>query len=313
MTEGRIAKALSGFFYVDTQDSENGEHRVYQCRARGIFRKEGIVPLVGDFVRMRITDKADDEGIVEEIFPRRNAFVRPPVANIDLFFVTLAAADPEPNPALTDLFLANAEAAHADAAVIVNKEDLDPVRAKRVASVYKGVYPVCLVSAKTGEGVDSLRLLAAGKNVAFAGASGVGKTSLLVRLAGMDGRGGQGVPETGGVSRRTGRGRHTTRHVEIFKAENGARYFDTPGFSSFDFTEAGDGIFGLADDRTDSLFPEFRPWLGQCRFDDCTHTCEPDCAVRAALAAGKIRASRYESYVKLLEEVKRWRNCQHRS
>ena len=310
MTEGRIAKALSGFYYVETRETESGDPKVYQCRARGIFRKKGLVPLVGDFVRMRVTDEADDEGVVEEIFPRRNAFVRPPVANVDLFFVTLAAADPEPNPSLTDLFLANAEAAHAEAAVIINKEELDPVRAKKVASVYAGVYPVCLVSAETGEGIESLRVLATGKNVAFAGASGVGKTSLLVRLAGF---GGDGAPETGSVSRRTGRGRHTTRHVEIFEAEDGARYFDTPGFSSFDLSEMGEGAAGLAGERTDNLFPEFRPYLGRCRFDDCTHIREPDCAVRAALAAGKIRASRYESYAKLLEEVKKWRNCQYRS
>ncbi|MDR1816162.1 MAG: ribosome small subunit-dependent GTPase A [Clostridiales Family XIII bacterium] len=299
MPDGRIVKALSGYYYVDTGDA------VWQCRARGIFKKDGVTPLVGDEVRMSVTDEKDGEGVVEEILPRVNAFIRPPVANVEMFLVTVAATEPEPNPELTDRFLVSAEAADAEAVVVINKDDLSPVQAKRIAAIYKDVYPVAIVSAENGEGMDALWALVRGKRVAFAGASGVGKTSLLACL--LDDV--QAGLETGAVSRKTGRGKHTTRHVEIFRCADGTMLYDTPGFSSFEPSEAAD----LAGECLGRLFPEFAEPSESCRFDDCTHTHEPDCAVRAALEAGRIRPSRYASYEKILREVEKWQNFHHRS
>ena len=275
-------KALAGFYYVDTGGA------TYQCRARGIFKKDGVTPLVGDLVRIEIQD--EEEGVVDEIFPRKNAFIRPPVANIDLFIVTVAAKEPEPSFEIIDRFLVTAEAAGADACICINKDDLSPLLARKIASVYSGLYPAVVLSAIAGDGISDLRRRIAGKSAAFAGASGVGKTSLIALLTG------NGRLETGGVSAKTGRGRHTTRHVEIFKLPDGTRMYDTPGFTSFEATEASD----LAGVDLSALFPEFQDHLGSCRFKDCRHENEPDCAVQKALAQGTIKRTRYDSYLKLL-------------
>ncbi|MDR3364789.1 MAG: ribosome small subunit-dependent GTPase A [Clostridiales Family XIII bacterium] len=283
---GQIVKALAGYYYVDTGEA------VYQCRARGIFKKDGVTPLAGDRVRIVVQDA--EEGVVDEILPRKNAFIRPPVANIDLFAVTVAAAAPETSLELTDRFLAMAEAAEADACVCINKDDLSPAAAKRIEGVYQDIYPAVVLSAATGEGVGELRALVAGRSVAFAGASGVGKTSLIALLAD------EGALKTGDVSARTGRGRHTTRHVEIFTLADGTKIYDTPGFTSFEATVAAD----LSDFSAAELFPEFRGYLGACRYRDCLHENEPDCAVREALASGAVKRSRYASYLKLLAEMK---------
>jgi len=282
-TRGQIVKALAGFYYVDTGDA------VYRCRARGIFKKDGVTPLVGDFVSISVQD--EEEGVVDGIEPRGNAFVRPPVANVDVFVVTVSTAEPEPSLELTDRFLVTAEAADAEACVCINKDDLLPAEAKRIAAVYEGLYPVVILSAVTGDGIPELKALIAGKSAAFAGASGVGKTSLVALLTG------EAELETGGVSEKTGRGRHTTRHVEIFTLEDGTRIFDTPGFTSFEAAEAAD----LQDANIDALFPEFEEYQGECRYADCSHENEPDCAVRAALENGAVKKSRYSSYIKLLE------------
>ena len=282
MTDGQIVKALAGFYYVDTGGT------VYRCRARGIFKKEGLTPLVGDYVRISIQDA--EEGVVDEILPRRNAFIRPPVANIDIFIVTASAAEPEPSLELTDRFLITAEAAGAEACVCINKDDLSPAAAKRVAEVYEGLYPTVVMSAATGEGVPELRKVIAGRSAAFAGASGVGKTSVIALLLG------EPALETGEVSVRTGRGRHTTRHVELFALGGGTKLYDTPGFTSFEAGLAAD-LEGI---NPDALFPEFEEYLGGCRFKDCRHENEPECAVRAAAGDGRIKGSRYYSYLKLL-------------
>ncbi|MCL1895181.1 MAG: ribosome small subunit-dependent GTPase A [Clostridiales bacterium] len=286
MTDGQIVKALAGFYFVDTGEA------IYRCRARGIFKKDGVTPLVGDYVRITVQD--EEEGVVDWISERRNAFIRPPVANVDIFVVTVAAAEPEPSLELTDRFLVTAEAADADACVCINKDDLSPMQAKRFAGVYAGIYPSVVMSAVTGEGVPELRRLVAGRSAAFAGASGVGKTSLIALLTGDVGL------ETGDVSAKTGRGRHTTRHVEIFKLADGTKVYDTPGFTSFEAAEAAD----LSDANPDALFPEFREYLGGCRFADCRHENEPDCAVRAALESGGVKQSRYASYLRLLEGLR---------
>jgi len=284
LTDGQIVKALAGFYYVDTGSS------TYQCRARGIFKKEGLTPLVGDYVRIIVQD--EEEGVVDEVLPRKNAFIRPPVANVDIFVVTVAAASPEPNLELTDRFLVTAEAADADACVCINKDDLSPVQAKRIACVYSDIYPTIVMSALTGEGVPELKALIAGRSAAFAGASGVGKTSLIALLTGED------ELETGDVSAKTGRGRHTTRHVEIFTLSDGTMIYDTPGFTSFEAARAAD----LTDIIIGELFPEFQKYSGECRFKDCRHENEPGCAVRAAYEIGVINRSRYASYLKLLKE-----------
>jgi ribosome biogenesis GTPase len=260
---------------------------VYRCRARGLFKKDGITPLVGDEAVMDILDEED--GFITEILPRRNSFVRPAVANIDLFVATVAVRDPEPNPETLDRFLAAAEAASADAAICVNKTDLGP--ADFLADVYGGLYDTLPVSTKTGEGMDALKARLAGKRSAFAGPSGVGKSSLINFL--LDGD----EIETDGVSRKTRRGRHTTRHVEIFATDFGAELFDTPGYTSFDVVPAE--AAEVAD-----LFPEIAKLRGKCRFDDCTHADEPGCAVRESADSGGIAGSRYRSYLRMLNEVK---------
>ena len=208
--------------------------------------------------------------------------------------MTVAAAEPEPSIELTDRFLITAEAAEAEACVCINKDDLSPAQAKQVADVYREVYPTVVLSAMTGEGLPGLREMIEGKSAAFAGASGVGKTSLIALLTGEDDL------ETGGVSAKTGRGRHTTRHVEIFTLADGTRIYDTPGFTSFDAAEAAD----LSEANPDALFPEFQAYLGECRFKDCRHENEPDCAIRAALETGNVKRSRYASYLKLLAELR---------
>ena len=285
MTDGQIVKALAGFYYVDTREA------VYRCRARGIFKKDGVTPLVGDFVRIVIQD--EEEGVVNEIMPRRNAFVRPPVANVDMFVVTVAAAEPEPSLELCDRFLLTAEAAYADACVCINKEDLSQRQAERIAAVYDGIYPTVVASAMTGEGIPRLRAAIAGKSAAFAGASGVGKTSLIALLSG------DGGLETGDVSVKTGRGKHTTRHVEIFALSDGTKVYDTPGFTSFEAAEAAD----LSDMNIGELFPEFADYADECRFKNCRHENEPGCAVRAAVETGGVKDSRYSSYLKLIQDI----------
>jgi len=286
MSEGQIVKALAGFYYVDT-----GE-RIYRCRARGIFKKDGVTPLVGDFVKISVQD--EEEGVVEKIEPRRNAFIRPPVSNVDVFIVTVSTAEPEPNLELTDRFLVTAEAAEAEACVCINKDDLLPEKAEMIASVYEGLYPTVIMSALTGDGIPELKRLIAGKSAAFAGASGVGKTSVVVLLTGSV------ELAIGDVSEKTGRGKHTTRHVEIFRLEDGTRIYDTPGFTSFEAAKATE----LADANIDALFPEFENYLGECRYKDCTHENEPGCAVRRAVESGVLKQSRYESYVNLLHTKK---------
>jgi ribosome biogenesis GTPase len=289
LTEGRIIKALAGYYYVAVSCTDGVYGKIYQCRGRGILRRGVQTPLVGDLVR--VTPQDEEEAVVEEILPRVNAFIRPPVANVDLFLVTVAAADPAPSLELTDRFLVTAEAARADAAVLINKDDLAPAAAKRIARVYEGIYPVLVLSAAKGEGIEALRRLVRGRRCAFAGASGVGKTSLLALLTGASDL----VHVTGGVSAKTRRGKHTTRHVEIHPLTDGTMLYDTPGFSSFEADRASD----LTEETPDRFFPEFAPYLGTCRFDDCVHENEPECAVRLAVEDGKVQRSRYQSYIGL--------------
>lgn len=289
MGEYRIVKALSGFYYVET---ENG---IVACRARGRFRKEGLTPLVGDFVT--ITTEANGKGMLESILPRQNAFVRPAVANVGLLVVLASCAIPETEPFLIDRILAVAAGQNVPTLICVNKDDL--VSGERLRRIYAHAgYPVLCTSAQTGEGIDALRKMIAGKLAVFTGNSGVGKSSILNALA----------PElalsVGEVSQKLGRGRHTTRHIELFRLGDGYAA-DTPGFSSFDTEQETP----LRKEKLQYDFVDFAPYLGKCRFDDCAHLKEPCCAVRAALAAGEIEQTRYDSYVRLYEiakEHKEW-------
>ena len=286
MIKGQIVKALSGFYYVNTQEGTQ-----LQCRARGKFRKDGDSPLVGDWVEVRETEEG--AGMVWEILPRRNAFARPAVANIDQLVIVASGAIPQTDPFLIDRVSAIAALKGCDTLLILNKCDLD--QAERLWEIYtRAGMPVVRVSAETGEGMGDLVPLIAGKLSAFTGNSGVGKSSILNALEPDFGL------STAAVSEKLGRGRHTTRHVELFTLRCGARVVDTPGFSSFDAEELDLEL----KERLPETFVEFRPYLGQCRFQGCSHTKEKGCAVRAAVKEGTIPRSRHDSYVRLYEELK---------
>ena len=285
MSEGRIQKALSGFYYVDTGTE------ILTCRARGKFRREGISPLVGD--RVSVRELGDGEGFVEAILPRRNAFIRPAVANIDQLVIIGSGAIPKTDPFLIDRVASIAALKQCDVIVLLNKCDLD--NADQLYDIYCAAgFPTLRVSAETGEGLEELKDLISGKLSAFTGNSGVGKSSIL------NAREPDFALKVGEVSTALGRGRHTTRHVELFRLSCGAEIMDTPGFSSF---EAEDLNLEWKQHLAES-FIEFRPYLEDCRFVGCSHTKEKGCAVLEALRQGKIQKSRHQSYLRLYEELK---------
>ena len=286
---GRIVRSISGFYDVQTPE------KLISCRARGILRKNGESPLTGDMVEITVEK---GKGMVEKILPRRNSFVRPAVANMDALVVFAANVNPVTEPFLIDRVAAIAGDQEVQVILCVNKCDLDP--ALDLVRIYRNAgFPVICTSAETGEGVEELRELIRGKLTAFTGNSGVGKSSILNRLS----------PElklaTGEVSEKLGRGRHTTRHVELFDLGEDTYVVDTPGFSSFD-TDQMDVILK---ENLQYAFPDFASYVGRCQFHDCTHRREPGCAVTAALAAGEIEPTRYDSYLKLYEkaaQIKLW-------
>ena len=292
MTEkitGRIIRSISGFYDVQTPGG------VISCRARGILRKNGESPLTGDMVEIT---RERGKGMVERILPRKNSFIRPAVANVDALVVFAANVNPVTEPFLIDRVAAIAGDQEVQVVLCVNKCDLDP--AVDLVRIYKNAgFPVITTSAETGEGVEELRKLLEGRLTAFTGNSGVGKSSILNRLC----------PElalpTGEVSQKLGRGRHTTRHVELYRLGEGTYVADTPGFSSFD-TDQMDVILK---ENLQYAFPDFGHLLGKCQFHDCSHRREPGCAVTAALAAGEIEPTRYDSYLRLYEkasQIKTW-------
>ena len=288
-TEGRILRSLSGFYDVQTQEG------LITCRARGVLRREGNSPLTGDLVEITVEK---GKGMVEKILPRKNHFIRPAVANVDALVIFAANVNPVTEPFLIDRVAAIAGDQNVQAVLCVNKCDLDP--AMDLVRIYEHAgFPVICTSAETGEGVEDLRALLEGKLTAFTGNSGVGKSSILNRLAP------ELQLETGEVSEKLGRGRHTTRHVELYRLGENTYVADTPGFSSFDT----DQMELILKENLQYAFPDFGSYLGKCRFDDCSHRREPDCAVRAAVEAGEIERSRYESYLKLYEkssQIKAW-------
>ncbi|PKM73889.1 MAG: ribosome small subunit-dependent GTPase A [Firmicutes bacterium HGW-Firmicutes-16] len=290
MPTGTIVKALSGFYYVNTDCG------VIECRARGRFRLDGVSPLVGD--RVEIVLDPNGKGTVDIIHERKNSFFRPSVANIDCMVILASAVNPITDPFLIDRVTALAENAGCEVIVCVNKTDMDS--GDRLFEIYSTTgYTLIRTSATTGEGISELKAAIRGKLCAFTGNSGVGKSSLLNALS----------PEldikVGEVSDKLGRGRHTTRHVEIFSLGDGAYIADTPGFGSFDMEK----MEHIPKENLQYSFQEFAPYIGKCRFDDCAHIKEPGCAILGAVKKGVISLSRHESYAKLYElasQIKDW-------
>ena len=292
MTEkrtGRILRSLSGFYDVQTPEG------LVTCRGRGHLRRGNNSPLTGDMVEITVEH---GKGMVEKILPRKNRFVRPAVANVDALVVFAANVNPVTEPYLIDRVAAIAGDQEVAVYICVNKSDLDP--AIDLVRIYENAgFPVIRASAETGQGVEELRALLQGKLTAFTGNTGVGKSSMLNKLAP------QLQLATGEVSEKLGRGRHTTRHVELYKLTEDTYVADTPGFSSFD-TDQMDVILK---ENLQYAFPDFGPYVGGCQFHDCSHRQEPGCAVRAALAEGKVEPTRYDSYLKLYEkasQIKLW-------
>lgn len=288
--QGRIIKALSGFYYVQASDGA-----VVECRARGILRKNRVTPLVGDEVTYSMEL---GKGTVEAVLPRRNTFIRPAVSNLDALVILASESNPETDPFLIDRVSAIAGNQNVPVLLCVNKVDLKD--AGKLIGIYRRAgFAVFPTSARTGEGIEALAQAIRGKTIAFTGNSGVGKSSILNCL------GGDLHIKTGEVSDKLGRGRHTTRHVELYTLPDGTGVIDTPGFSSFD-TERMELILK---EKLPYAFPDFAPYLGACRYHDCAHIHEPDCAVRQALQEGKLEPTRYASYLRLYEsakEIKLW-------
>jgi len=285
VSRGRIQKALSGFYYVNTGSD------VVQCRARGKFRHDGISPLVGDWAD--IQELGAHQGVLNTIEPRKNCFTRPAVANIDQLVILASATIPVTDPYLIDRMASIACLKGCKALVVLNKCDLD--NADELYAIYgRSALSVLRVSAETGQGIEELKAALCGKLNAFTGNSGVGKSSVLNRIDPAF------LLPTGEVSRSLGRGRHTTRHVEMFMPDGSTGLIDTPGFSSFDSAEMNLQL----KHELPHTFPEFLPYLEDCRFIGCSHTKENGCAVLQAVRDGLIPESRHRSYVRLYEELK---------
>ena len=282
---GVIVKGIGGFYYVDTDQGR------YECRARGKFRLQEKTPMVGDEVEIA-PEKGKKKGYLQEILPRRNEMLRPPVANVDQFVLVLSASVPKADLLLADKLLIQAARAQVAPLVCLNKcDEADPEILRIVEEEYGALgCPFVRVSAKTGQGLEELSERLAGKLSCFAGQSAVGKSSLLNAL----------LPEleleTGGLSRKTDRGRHTTRHAELMRLKNGYA-MDTPGFSLLE-------VEGMEPDELCQYYPEMKGLEKECRFAHCLHGAEPDCAVKAALERGEIARGRYERYLTILEELK---------
>lgn len=286
--QGRIIREVAGFYYVYSE--ETGE--TVQCRAKGIFRKKGLRPSVGDIVEYSLTNTEDVEGSVDEILPRKNSLGRPPVANVDQVLIVFAGKNPEPNFLLCDKFLIMLDEKEIPAALCFNKADITEEAAiGHFAEIYeKAGYPVFVTSAKLGEGKEALTEFLDGKLTAFAGPSGVGKSSLMNLISGTD------AAETGEVSKKTGQGKQTTRASAIYVAGPSTYIIDTPGFGSLDLS-------GIEKEDLFLSFPEMASLAGKCRFSSCAHLKEPGCAVKEAVEAGAIAKERYENYCSIYEEL----------
>ncbi len=289
MNIGRIIKGVGGNYYV------NANGKIYKCSARGKFRKAKITPTVGDYVQFTILNENECEGALEVIEKRKNILLRPRVANIDCAIITFAAASPDINRDLLDRFLILAETQNIPKVLIcINKSDLVSQEKKDAfADIYEPYYKVIFTSADKNMGIDKLRDEIQGCEAVFAGPSGVGKSSLINRLIPESNR------QTGEISRKIERGKHTTRQVELLRADDETYIVDSPGFTSLslDFLQAED---------LENYFREFKPYINKCRFNDCRHLQEPDCAVKEQIGKN-ISQERYDSFVSLYEELKQRR------
>ena len=285
--QGRIVKGIAGFYYVHVVESG-----VYECKAKGIFRKDGVKPLVGDNVEIEILDEKDMEGNITQILPRKNELIRPAVANIDQALVVFAVTKPKPHFNLLDRFLVMMESREVPVILCFNKTDIaeDPEIAE-LKDIYEGCgYPLLFTSAKQEQNIEELKTVLQGKTTAIAGPSGVGKSSLINLLQ-------SGVKmETGRISAKIERGRHTTRHSELIVLGEDSYIMDTPGFSSLYISD-------IDKESLKYCFPEFASCEGHCRFNGCDHVHEPGCAVKQAVEEGKIHNSRYEDYLTLYQEL----------
>jgi len=291
MLKGTIYKAMSGFYYVDSAEG------TVECRARGRFRLEKSIPLVGD--RVFFSYGEPGRGVLTEIQPRKNSFTRPPLANIDKMVIVASETIPVTDTYLIDKMTAIAVKSDCEPFICINKLDLDP--ADRLYNIYKDAgFTVLRTSAVSGEGIIELVNYIKGSTCAFTGNSGVGKSSIL-NFIDPDFR-----ISVGDISKKLGRGRHTTRHVELYKLNCGALVADTPGFSAFDTGHLA------AKEELQFLFREFEPYYGKCRFPDCAHIKEPECSVLSALACGKLQKTRYESYKRMYEQELEYKEWEHK-
>ncbi len=289
--QGKIVKGISGFYYVHVVGTG-----IYECKAKGVFRNKKIKPLVGDNVEIVVVDEEKKKGNVEAILPRKNELIRPAVSNIDMALVIFAAAKPDPNFNLLDRFLCMMEYQKVPVTICFNKCDLVTEEEKQaLEAIYKPAgYDIIFTSAKAGMHLEELKALLKGKTTTVAGPSGVGKSSLINELQDSV------YMETGSISEKIERGKHTTRHSEIIPIGEDAYIMDTPGFSSMD-------IPGFEKEDLWTCYPEFLPHEPYCKFRGCSHISEPNCGVKDALAEGKISSVRYENYVLLYNEMKQIR------
>ena len=286
--QGKIIKGIAGFYYIYAEDGN-----VYECKAKGIFRKDNFKPLVGDNVEITVLNEEEKEGSVTSILPRRNSLIRPAVANVDQAFLIFAMENPKPNFLLLDRFLIMMEQQEIPVVICFNKKDVgEKEEMEKLYEIYTGCgYRVVLSSTYEGEGMDEIREILKGKTTVVAGPSGVGKSSITNCMQG------EVQMETGEISKKLKRGKHTTRNSQVIPVEKNTFLVDTPGFSSLYLTD-------MKEEELRDYFPEFVMYEPQCRFQGCMHIHEPGCAVKEALSEGEISQQRYDNYLALYEELK---------
>ena len=287
MKKGRLIKGIGGFYYVYV------DGLTYECKARGIFRKRKITPCIGDYVEIEVIDEDKKLGVIEEILDRKNEMIRPAVSNIDQAIIVFSIVRPDINTMLLDRFTVLAESKDLEIVICINKADLidNDTSIEEIKKIYSNTgYKIITTSTKVESELEDILKLLDNKTSVFAGPSGVGKSSILKILTNRE-------LETGDISRKTGRGKHTTRHAELIRINDEGWVVDTPGFSNLDLNE-------IDEKELSEFFPEFNEYAEDCRFISCIHVNEPDCAVKDAIEKGKISISRYENYKLFLKEIK---------